>query len=186
MVIIRDKSGQLANRLFSFAHFLGNSIEHNYKLINPSFDEYKYIYPATLSNNFEGCNVSTNIFNMPFGFFLKITKLIKKCARSSRWHEFQDLKDDGEFFDLTQTEYLHLASNKILFMSGWQYRDFANLRKHRALIKNFFTPHNFIMDEVAQHCKLAKGMADVLIGVHIRRGDYINWKDGIYFYDDFV
>ena len=52
MLIIQEKLGmQLANRLFLFSHFIANSIENEYILINPTFDEYCQYFYATREND---------------------------------------------------------------------------------------------------------------------------------------
>ena len=45
MVIITNKPGQLANRLFIFSTFLANAIEYGYSIVNPAFDEFAKFFP---------------------------------------------------------------------------------------------------------------------------------------------
>ena len=47
MILIADKFGQLANRLFVFAHFIGWGIEHGVVIANPAFDEYAQYFEGT-------------------------------------------------------------------------------------------------------------------------------------------
>jgi len=50
MIIISSKFGQLANRLFLFAHFVGFAIERNLTIINPAFEEYAQFFEPTCND----------------------------------------------------------------------------------------------------------------------------------------
>lgn len=104
----------------------------------------------------------------------------------SPWHCFYTLADGNEVFNLQGDTYLRDARRKIVFMHGWEFRDQANLIKHRSTIKSLFVPDLQVLESVAE-CRLkAMNRAAVLVGVHVRRGDYARWQNGIYFYNDSV
>lgn len=52
MLIIASKPGQLGNRLFLFAHFVGFSAEQNIPVANPAFDEYANYFEGTRKDLF--------------------------------------------------------------------------------------------------------------------------------------
>ena len=47
MVIIIKQYGQLGNRLFPFAQFIAHAKKHNYKLLNPAFEDYSEHFQNT-------------------------------------------------------------------------------------------------------------------------------------------
>jgi hypothetical protein len=73
--------------------------------------------------------------------------------------------------------------NKVIFLFGRFYRDYENFEKHQAAIRNYFTPRVDVVKNVADLISKARQGADLLIGVHIRRGDYKEFAGGKYYYD---
>ena len=57
---------------------------------------------------------------------------------------------------------------------GWLFRDEVNFNKHKDLIREYFTPDQEIINTINQLISECKKKSDVIIGIHIRRGDYIN------------
>lgn len=69
-------------------------------------------------------------------------------------------------------------------VSDWTYRDLASLEKHADLVRAFFQPRNVTNAEKALG-KMREG-GGVVVGVHIRRGDYKDFEGGRYYYEDDV
>lgn len=187
MVVMQNKAGQLANRLFAFAHFIGNAIEYDYRLINPTFDEYRHHFPALDADDFGGLPISVRLVpSMRFKTFRRGSEALRKYLPSSPWHIFFNVDDDSEF-DLRSPAYLAAARAKLVFTNGWQFRDHHSLRKHRATIARIFTPQLEVVDATAARRQSLKASpTDVLVGVHVRRGDYARWQGGIYCFADEV
>lgn len=187
MVVIQNKAGQLANRLFAFAHFIGNAIEYDYRLVNPCFDEYCQYFPSLASAGGEGGRISTALHpSLSFRLFRKGSEFLRMRLPASPWHCFYTLADGDAVFDLKDAAYLRNARRKVVFTHGWEFRDQANLIKHRSTIKALFVPDAHILASVAECRAQVINRADVLVGVHVRRGDYARWQNGIYFYADAV
>jgi hypothetical protein len=58
------------------------------------------------------------------------------------------------------------------------------LKKHQSHIKEFFSPAQGIQYRVDACVKENRQGNSVLVGVHLRRGDYRQWAGGKYFYND--
>ncbi len=187
MVVMQNKAGQLANRLFAFSHFIGNAIEYDYRLVNPTFDEYRRYFPMLEADNFGALPVSVQLKPaMRFKTFRRLTEILRKRLPNSPWHVFFDV-DDDTVFDLHDPAYLAAARGKLVFTNGWQFRDHQNLLKHRDTIRRIFTPQPEVVAATASHRQSLKAAGNnVLVGVHIRRGDYANWQGGIYCFADEV
>ncbi|MBO6167147.1 MAG: hypothetical protein J6P13_02215 [Kiritimatiellae bacterium] len=69
-------------------------------------------------------------------------------------------------------------------VSDWTYRDFAALKKHADLVRAFFEPRDTANAEKALDKIRADGC--VVVGVHVRRGDYKDFEGGRYYYEDDV
>ena len=72
--------------------------------------------------------------------------------------------------------------DKIIFVSGWEFRVPELAVKYRDYFKEKYTPKlknpPFIYEKFKNY--------DIKVGVHIRRGDYRGWNNGKYFYEDEV
>lgn len=67
---------------------------------------------------------------------------------------------------------------------GWPYYDIVDLRKHDEKVRAMFFFDKEIDAFGEQQLKDWRGDSEVVIGVHMRRGDYVTWKNGRYFYTD--
>lgn len=68
---------------------------------------------------------------------------------------------------------------------GWDTRNYTeNHKKAETTVYNLFLPNEDITERVNSMFKDARRESDVIVGVHIRKGDYKEWHDGKYYYDD--
>jgi hypothetical protein len=176
-----SKPGGLANRLVAFSHFIANAIEYDYKLINPTFDEYCQYFPSLAQNRFRSYPIHSKfVVDVPFSTFKKILNLTRRL-RNSPLHAMISAGDD--IFDLSDPVFLALVRKKVVFTNGWLFRDYKSIEKHAAVIRSFFKPLPQHAERAAQAVATIKDLADVVVGVHIRRGDYREWRGGSYFYE---
>jgi hypothetical protein len=195
-IIIADKNGQLGNQLFLFAHFISNSFEKNYRLYFPAFKEMS-VYFENPSRNFYGEYPIKNwFFESVFlnNICMKTLKLIiailfrtlpaAKWFRIIRLYKRHDLNIDHKtFFDI-ETEEEFNNNEKLLLLQGWSFRSPKCIKKYKDLVRPFFHLKKELRDSVDNFITQNKNNCDLLIGVHVRRGDYKGFLNGIYFYDD--
>ncbi|WP_158993211.1 alpha-1,2-fucosyltransferase [Mucilaginibacter sp. L196] len=184
MLIVSKLNGQLGNKLFHFSYFIANAIEHEHKLVYPGFSEYKEYFEKTALNDFGRYNVTQKI--LPGGIFNKRLSILLQYHKIKyykfAYHSLQDEDYQNIDFDLNNINFQELIKNKILIADGWQYRDRDNLVKHKETIRSIFTPQKKYLDKVEKLITDLRQAADVVIGVHIRRGDYASFNNGKYFY----
>ena len=191
MVILVKRTGQLGNRLFLFAHFVANAAEYGYELANPSFGGYAPFFEATATGNFGGLPVRLHAFRpsgldrmldlvqhpRAFGWLRSATRLLPRRPAL--------LTDrPGQDYDLNQPAYLAAARGGLVLAHGWQFRDKRNFSRHGALLRRLFAPIEPHRAAVAALLARLRASADVVVGVHIRRGDYATYNNGAYFYDN--
>ncbi|WP_172798128.1 alpha-1,2-fucosyltransferase [Pontibacter akesuensis] len=189
------KAGQLANRLFYFSHFISNSLAYNYKLLNPSFNDYKEFFISTASDNFNGHDISLNITDNQ-----QLDELMRKAVNAVQkvqidplrklpgfyFHEIKAFDAAPKSFDMNDPEFVASAKSKIVFIDGWLYRDFKNFEKYAPSIRQIFTPLPKYSQQVQEVMNRCRQLGDTVIGVHIRRGDYKTYNDGKWYYEDEV
>ena len=192
MVINNYKGGRLANRIISFVHLAANSMEHRYKLRNPEFDEFVPYFEATSKNDFNGHPISITLFNNHFldrafsRLFRLWADITHKLFRVTPFYRLYRIFKQYEDFDLNDAAFVAHAKSGLVITEGWLFRDRKNVQKHQEEIRQFFTPVKQYRDEVAVVLGEARAVADVVIGVHIRRGDYSRYEGGIWYYEDEV
>jgi len=196
MVIINYKGGQLGNRMLSFAHFIANSLEYNYSLYNPEFNEYVPYFEGTSRNNFGTKHITVTRFGnrkIDKAFSLLIRAWTDMTCRLTRRNRFYSLyrifktHDRQELvFDLNDADFVRDACKKNTIVQGWLFRDFRHIEKYRSEICACFTPVFKFRSEVDSVISSARAVGSLLIGVHIRRGDYARFANGQYFFTDEV
>ncbi|HTF21912.1 MAG TPA: alpha-1,2-fucosyltransferase [Chryseolinea sp.] len=114
--------------------------------------------------------------------------------RSFRWrrgwlHEITvaDLPEysfkEDRYFDLNNEIFVaSLMTRPFVFLFGRFFRDYGAMDLYQPLIREYFKPTQSIQQKVENHISKTRRGRDLLIGVHIRRGDYASYVGGRYFY----
>jgi hypothetical protein len=193
IIVISSKAGQLGNRLFNFTNFIAFAAEHGMTVINPSFDEYAELfeltqrdllcrYPAKrfFSKRLANVKMRSLLFRL-VSLFMRIIKKMgfwKRLANviSVSDHHLFLLDDNPKAIDV-------FRNSKVIFVSGLQFRDITSITKHGDEIRDYFRPARKYEKAVELLIMNIRQNCEVLIGVHIRRGDYANHLGGRYYFE---
>lgn len=183
MIVLRDKPGQLGNRLWSLSPFLVLCEKKNITLLAPYhlngyFDFFE-------KENIKGImflwpefpflqNILYRIFRLSELSLRKVNKYglsIRSVWANPKKHNFDDL--------------FEMAKKNIVFVNSWDYVFNVpdNILLHeRSLIQLRLKPNhktcsnvNKLMSKFTQN--------KIKVGVHIRLSDYKSYRNGIYYYD---
>ena len=160
-------------------------------VFNPSFDEYAPHFQ--FANRDLLCKYPPLPVPLPAGPQAR-TRYQKKMEcwadpqRFNRrpWRRFMALTHPlgDELCFMNEAPFWQLAhEKKVLFLYGWPYRDYAAFDKHADTIRKFFQPTAHIQTNVDALFARCRAKGDLVIGVHIRRGDYKEYEDGRFFYE---
>lgn len=160
MIINYDSPGQLCNRIWSLLPSIAYGLEYGEKVLIINFDEY--------SPYFENLNRNNLV-----SFSSK--KLLKQFIHSIKVRGY------------IQNGRPNLLSKLLKWnmIEGWPIR----LDNHEMIInqsdaiRDIFTFNTKITTPVDELFSSIK-KENIIVGVHIRRGDYRSWLDGIYYYTD--
>lgn len=173
MIIFKNKTGQLGNNLFEFATFLAISKEHNHWLINLSFSQN--------SKYFEGTKRSFNLKNKILVSTFKLHRLVLiYFVYLFQVFKAKLIKANHEMYDLNKEDWNH----KLIIKDGGWFVDFKNFYKHQDYIREFFKPVPKHWNNVLNFIENAKSENEILVGIHIRRGDYKYFQDGKFYFSD--
>jgi hypothetical protein len=85
--------------------------------------------------------------------------------------------------DLGDRRFVEWAKRRgVVFLQGWRFRDPAAVARHAECIRGFFRPIAVHEESAARTAESARSHSDVLVGVHIRQGDYERFLGGRYYY----
>ena len=194
-VIIASKAGRLGNRLFLSAYFMANALARGYRLLNPALDEYAGFFEGSRTDPF--CRFPLPMFNEDPDFASQgRTLLLATCrvvatfaatvglpgVRTLDLRISHDQEDLG--YDLCGEDYACLlGSCRTLLVKGWKFRDDKNLIRFHSEIARYFMPVPSIRETAGECVNRARESGDLVIGVHIRQGDYRGWKRGIHYFE---
>ena len=167
MIFARDKS-QMCNNLLQYAHVYAWGREHGRKVISMRFS-YKYQF-------FHICHTPLT----GFGWYLlaKYAAALRLLPTAS--FKYRDC--DREALERKMLRHRHIV------VSGWFVRYYDLFLKYRDEICELFTLDAQITDPVKARMSEVENVQTsnlrLRLGVHIRRGDYKEWRDGQYYFDD--
>jgi hypothetical protein len=210
-VIITSPAGQLGNRLLQMCSFIAFAKENDLNLLNPGFDKYDYAryfdftdknilcqYPPAHS---QAKNIKEKR-KRKFGLYRFITE--KPVLKRVFYTEGRIHKRPG-IVPSSLSVYLLLGTNdscnldepnepllreignaKNIFVGGWMFRAVKSFDKHADEFRSLFTPKEKHLENVRSVITRARSQCEVLVGVHIRHGDYKDHFGGIYYYETAV
>ena len=168
MIFARDKS-QMCNNLLQYAHVYAWGREHGRKVISMRFS-YKYQY-------FHICH--TNLTGFGWYLFAKYMAALRLLPTAS----FKHRDCNREALERKMLRHRHIV------VSGWFVRYYDLFLKYRDEICELFTLDDqyTVPVKAKMHEAEQKSKENVIrLGVHIRRGDYAQWRDGQFFFSDEV
>jgi len=190
-LVITSGYGRLGNRLFLYAHAIGCALDNQTMVFNPCLGEYADFFCATANDPLcrYPAKQSTQSPNKAALRRRSLNRILAGFTR--RWavqrgplvrvvaeNELLEYRLDTPQFRAL------LRKPGLVLLKGYFFRDYMSLIKHQPLIKQHFKLREPYASNVGDCIKRASVGVDLLVGVHIRRGDYLNWQGGRYYYND--
>lgn len=163
MRIICDAPGQTCNRLWTYVASVAQCIAERKKMVIIFFDWTIEDYPYLL--------------HCPFIYFPLWQKWY--LERGNGWNNYKGLT-----WKVTHNQTWDKIFKFLRFTKGWSTRrDTRYLRQTMPELKRIFLPKEEITKKAEMMVSNLKQDSDLLVGVHIRRGDYATWNNGRFFYE---
>ena len=190
IVFVKKTGGQLGNRLFTFSHIYSFCLEHGFSLVHIDFEDYaghfenmrvgRFIRLPLRSNRVVAGGVRAGFVKM---LRLGMSAVMKFPFRKSFVASLK-VGGEGNAFRLDDTKFVEsLRGKKILRLEGFVLRADSFFEKYAKEIRTLMVPTVVIREKVQQTVCEARKDADLLIGVHIRRGDYKGFQGGRFFFE---
>jgi hypothetical protein len=199
LIIISLRSGRLANRLTLFAHFIALAEEQGHRIVNFAFHSYAHLFETTRRDIY--CRYPAAERRSWLDVVPGVAAAIRKtriCYQivcyASIWNESFPVfgkkvvtlreKPWSNVIPLDGPEVqAQIRDARIVFAHGWPFRVPTSwLQRHAEKIRAYFRPieeHDRASREAVDRLRRD---ADLVVGVHVRHGDYGTWRWGRYFF----
>jgi hypothetical protein len=201
MFIVSDRANQLCNRLSLFRDLMSASIELNHQLAIPFFDDYASCFIGSSNDLFcrfpsaRLCLAPTNAYSRK-AFRRQVERVVrqlkhrqglaKRLGAAMVTSDYAStLSGESSTYDLASPQFAELASrHRFIFLSGPLFRVTSKdwVVKHGDRIRRYFEPVPAIRKVVNRVLEQQRQSRSILVGVHIRRGDYATFLSGRYHY----
>lgn len=184
MILLLDKPNQLCNRIWSQAPLIALCLKENRKIIIPTFGKYASLFDnLNKAKNVHFINHKSTLSLMILRALYKCFKLIPQSLLAL-FNVFIGFKNSAKY--PPALNFLK-SSRKVHFVTGWNTRSFnKQLQANHQKLIEIYAPKSCSKIKVEQlftairtHCKL-------IVGVHMRKGDYSQWQNGKYYFNNAV
>jgi len=163
MRIICDAPGQTCNRLWSYLASISECIVKKKKLMILFYDWTIEDFP--------------NLLHCPWIYFPLWHKWY--LERGNGWNNYKGLT-----WKATHSDHMDRIYNFLGFVKGWHTRrDTQYITETKKEIQRIFRPKKDITEKAEALISDMRQESDIVIGVHIRRGDYAKWNEGRFYYE---
>jgi hypothetical protein len=199
LIVISLRTGRLANRLTMFAHFIALAEEQGHHLINFAFHSYAHLFETTRRDIY--CRYPVAKRRSWLDVVPGVADLLRKsriCYQlvcyGSIWNEKFPVfgrkvvtlreKPGGKVEPLDGPAIQNqIRDARIVFAHGWWYRVPTSwIERHAEKIRTHLRPIEEFERASREAVDRLRRDADVVVGVHIRQGDYRAWQGGRYFF----
>ena len=197
-VYIVKRCGRLANRIILYANIIAWAEEKKLRVTNFTFQSYADLFESTHLTC--GSAYPPHELGVLSKLFLPIIKLLnsirfqyqcinlfsKVVLKNNRLGSLFTIRSDHDFVGIRSLSEIipshYWLTRKTLLVSGWKFREPVLTNKHASKIRDFFKPIKKIRLKVEKSFPQREKDKCLVVGVHIRKGDYSNWKGGKYDY----
>ena len=162
MRVICDAPGQTCNRLWTYVTSVAQCIAEQRRMVIIFYDWTIEDFP--------------NLLHCPFIYFPLYHKWY--LERGNGWNNYKGLT-----WKVTHNKTWDKIFKHLGFKKGWYTMDdtrYLAPTKHE--LQRIFRPREEIMQKAEQMIALIKKEADIIVGIHIRHGDYKIFFNGRYYY----
>ena len=197
LFVISRRCGRLANRLVLFANIIALAEELRARVANPTFLSYSDLFETTRRDiycRYPAAERPSLWDRLPGAAkFLRATRLPYRVAQSAcalcehfpglsrRTLTLREIPRVTTLLDSDEIQ-ARLAGADRVFIHGWRFRAPASVQRQAAALRDYFRPVPELLRQAESAVEPVRSRAGILVGVHIRHGDYRTWKQGRFFF----
>lgn len=160
MIFLLNNEGQMCNRIKNFAHCLAYGIDNNISVYNCVWGEYDNFF----SHNNISIDVKLQKNKVLVIFFSILGRVLKKFSCSNKM--------------------IRIFKHRVIVQPD--FYDWNSLFVHKEEVLKYLKFKDIYIEKSQKRIsEIKEAYKDfVLVGVHIRRGDYLKWRNGKYFFNN--
>lgn len=178
MIINISKSGNLCNQLIQMLHISAIAIESNQKIV--------HMFLGDLGDTIDFSK------GKKYGIYVLGGIAKKRIWSKVRGKIEQKLvRNDYAQYARKSISNAPAAEQKMLqrqlyINNSWYVRDYQLIQKHRVALCDVISPYASVEEKVRRKLNAYREQNEntVLVGVHMRRGDYRTWQNGEFYFED--
>ena len=198
LFVISGRCGRMGNRIILFANFIALAEEQGHRVINPTFHSYAGFFEAMRRDIYCQYPPATRRSWLDIvpgvGGAIRGTRIFFHAARAAGLLNEHHPIFGKRIFTLRQspTEKItaldgpevqaKIRDARIIFVNGWTFRAPGLVARHAEKIKSYFRPVAGIEQASRRAVDGLRQHADIVVGVHVRHGDFANWRGGKFFF----
>lgn len=170
---------------------MANALKNNYTLLHLGFAEYAAYFSESIvlfNQSGKSCIVDFETTSVKNRLRIKMAALLKKVNNIFKnnlpFVEEIHFLDYTDRYDLSTPLFLKIAQKKIGLVDGWLYIDKEAFITHAEIVRKVLKPNQCYIDNVERFFQKELATSDIIIGVHIRKGDYATYRNGAWFYSN--
>ena len=184
MILIHDKSGQMCNRIWSQVPYVAYAKAARTRVLIPFFGDFASLFENLDTERaavflrshgkfYDWCWL--NLFRVLRCLPRWLLQLLRVHVDSRRWYAEEWPED------------VLRSRWSLVFLSGWNHpKPVVSLLDHHEALRKLYRPAKSAVEKVEAFLADQRKTCDLIVGVHLRRGDYKDFNGGAYFYPEEV
>ena len=179
MLLLIDSPGQLCNRLWSYTPFIAYALHHNVRVRVLFFGQYSGLFAdVERFPNITFSRLAEKYEVVPDGLYAVVAKLPAAVRDVVALYSHSPQVGTAE-------ELTNRGNRGLTLVKSWTAPiSYDYLQTEHQRIAELFTPAPPHMGKVRAAFAAARSSYEIIVGVHIRRGDFREYQDGRYYYED--
>jgi hypothetical protein len=181
-IILHHQYGQMANRMVLLCHFIAYCLDRKISLDVYNFEPYIKFFDSKQIKEAQKKSIKFKRRGLKFKLFLSIIYR-KKGFLNTKMIDIRESHDSKELqFNLSKID---SYKNKVILPEGWLFRTEGLIQKYNSDLKSLFQVNKKYNQSIFEFWSKTNP-AKIRVGLHIRRGDYLNFKNGKYYFKNEV
>lgn len=174
-IFVPNCSGQMCNKLIYFVHALATALDCGRDLVyffGEDAHRFSDLYPETLGG------VSVHCFNW------RRSKFVDGICGWMEGHIHPDRDGFAATCPSVVEGFRGRSQVLPIVLWDWYFRNHEGVARHRARIFSYLRAKDAFIVRAKDIVAKARESVDIVVGLHIRRGDYKEAFGGMYYYSD--
>jgi hypothetical protein len=178
--VLTPLAAGLCNQLWRLAHVTAHALATGRTVVVLGF-EHARAFPVLRDDPI--CRLPPHATRVPA--LAIVRRPLRLLARGARYAPLARLEARDGTLDLGSQDVTdRIAGRRAVILSGWELRAPVAMGAHADTVRRLLRLDPVHVAAGQRAVDRARRDGELVIGVHVRQGDYAQWQDGRYFYPD--